>query len=159
MNAESAEQKMHRMALEIAEHLSGDTAPVVIIGVRKSGSVVAEIVASHARKYVPNDITVLSVMLDKHYPTTVQLSEVKDLNGINVIVADDVSNTGRTLLYAIKPLLQFHPRSIQTLVLVERMHKLFPVKPDYVGSSIATTAEDFIRVETENGKVLCAYIE
>jgi len=58
----------------------------------------------------------------------------------------------------LKPLLSFHPKRIQTLVLVERMHKLFPVKPDYVGLSIATTFQDHIQVEVKDGEVLGAYI-
>jgi pyrimidine operon attenuation protein/uracil phosphoribosyltransferase len=49
-------------------------------------------------------------------------------------------------LYAIKPLLDFYPVSIQTLVLVERMYRLYPVKPDYVGLSISTSLQDHIRV-------------
>ena len=76
-----------------------------------------------------------------------------------MILVDDVSNSGRTLLYALKPLLDVHPRRIQTLVLVERMHKLFPVKPDYVGLSVATASQDYIRVEIEEGEIIGAYVE
>jgi pyrimidine operon attenuation protein/uracil phosphoribosyltransferase len=159
LDAEIAEQKLHRMALEIAENLDGDEEPLVLIGIRKSGTVVAEIVGSFVKQYIPNKIIILSVTLDKHHPTTVELSEQIDLTGKNVILADDVSNSGKTLTYALKPLLNFYPKRIQTLVLVERMHKFFPVKPDYVGSSIATTLVDFIKVETSEGKITGAYIE
>ena len=158
LNAESAEQKLHRMALEIAETLSGDNAPIIFIGVRNSGTGIAEIVARFTRQYLPNEIKVISVTLDKHLPKEVVLSEDVDLNGKNVILMDDVSNSGHTLTYALKPLLAFYPKRIQTLVLVERMHKSFPVKPDYVGSSVATTSEDFIHVELENGVVTGAYV-
>jgi pyrimidine operon attenuation protein/uracil phosphoribosyltransferase len=58
----------------------------------------------------------------------------------------------------LKPLLNFHPKRIQTLVLVERMHKLFPVKPDYVGLSISTTLQDHIQVEVKDGEVLGAFV-
>jgi pyrimidine operon attenuation protein/uracil phosphoribosyltransferase len=159
LNAEIADQKLHRMALEIAENLSGNEDPLILVGVRNSGTVIAEIVAGYARKYLPNEITVISVTLDKHAPTTVTLSTDIDLNGKNIIVIDDVANSGKTLVYAMKPLLDYQPKQIQTLVLVERMHKTFPVKPDYVGSSIATTSQDFIAVEVENGVVTGAYIK
>lgn len=159
LNADNASQKLHRMALEIAENLSGDDAPLIFVGVRNSGTVIAEIVAAYAKEYLPNNITVISVILDKHNPKEVVLSEDVDLNDKNVIIMDDVSNSGKTLTYALRPLLAFHPKRIQVLVLVERMHKFFPVKPDYVGSSIATTSQDFIKVEVENGQVTGAYIE
>jgi pyrimidine operon attenuation protein/uracil phosphoribosyltransferase len=159
LNADNATQKLHRMALEIAENLSGDDAPVIFVGVRNSGTEIAGIVAGFAKAHLPNEIKVISVSLDKHSPAEVVLSEDIDLNGKNVIVMDDVSNSGKTLMYALKPLLAFHPKRIQTLVLVERMHKYFPVKPDYVGCSVATTSQDFIQVEVENGKVAGAYIE
>jgi pyrimidine operon attenuation protein/uracil phosphoribosyltransferase len=42
--------------------------------------------------------------------------------------------------------------------LVERMHKSFPIKIDYIGLSIATTLQDHIQVEVENGEVMGAYI-
>ena len=81
-----------------------------------------------------------------------------DFNGKNILLADDVTSSGRTLLYAQKPLLNFHPKRIQTMSLVERMHKNFPVKIDYIGLSIATTLQDHIQVEVENGEVMGAYI-
>ena len=158
LTSEAAAQKLHRMALELAEHLSGDESPVIIIGIRNSGTVIAEKIGSLLTEYVSNNVKVISLIMDKTKPVTMELSETMDFNNRNVIIADDVTNSGRTLLYALKPLLDFHPKSIQTLVLVERMHKLFPVKPDYVGLSVATTLQDHIQVEVENGEVTGAYI-
>lgn len=158
LNREGAEQKLHRMALELAEHLSGDTAPVVIIGIRNSGTVIAEKIGALLRPYITNTIQIISVVMDKTHPTTVQPSEKINFDNLHVIIADDVTNSGKTLLYALKPLLDFHPKSIQTLVLVERMHKLFPVKPDYVGLSVATTLQEHIQVEVLDGEVVGAYV-
>jgi len=158
LNTEGAVQKLHRMALELAEHLSGDTAPVILIGIRNSGMVIAEKVGALLKDYVSNDVKIISVTMDKTHPTTIQLSETMDFNNLHVVIADDVTNSGKTLLYALKPLLDFHPKSIQTLVLVERMHKLFPVKPDYVGLSVATTLQEHIQVEVLEGEVVGAYV-
>lgn len=158
LNRDQAGQKIHRMALELAEHLSGDTAPVVIIGIRNSGTVVAQKVGALLKGYLANEVRIMSVTLDKTHPTTVVLSESVDFNGLHVVIADDVTNSGKTLMYALKPLLDFHPKSIQTLVLVERMHKLFPVKPDYVGLSVATTLQEHIQVEVTDGEVVGAYV-
>ena len=82
-----------------------------------------------------------------------------ELNGKVVILVDDVSNSGRTLTYALKPFLQSHPKKIQTLVLVERRHTAFPVQPDYVGLSVATTLQEHIYVEVEGDDVVGAWME
>jgi pyrimidine operon attenuation protein/uracil phosphoribosyltransferase len=158
LNREAAVQKLHRMALELAENLNGDGVPVVLIGIRNSGMVIAEKIGSFLKQYISGDIRIIAASLDKTLPKDVTLSESIDFNGLQVVLVDDVTNSGRTLLYALKPLLSYHPKSIQTMVLVERMHKLFPVKPDYVGLSIATTLQDHIQVEVANGEVEGAYI-
>ena len=75
-----------------------------------------------------------------------------------VIIVDDVADTGRTMLYALKPFLDTHPRKIQTLVLVERSHKLFPIQNDYVGLSLTTTLQEHIAVETEGGEIRGAWL-
>lgn len=158
LTREVAEQKLHRMSLELAEHLNGDASSVIIIGVRNSGTVIAEKVAGLLKNYIPNEIKVISVSMDKTNPVAIELSEQINFDQLHAVIIDDVTNSGRTLLYALKPLLDFHPKSIQTLVLVERMHKLFPITPDYVGLSVATTMQEHIQVEVKDGIIHGAYI-
>lgn len=158
LSREVAGQKLQRMALELAEDLSGDTTPLIIIGIRNSGMVIAEKIGTLLKGYISNPIRIISIGLDKDHPTLVTMSEAVDLNDKHILLTDDVTNSGKTLLYALKPLLEFHPATIQMLVLVERMHKLFPVKPDYVGLSIATTLQEHIYVEVEDQDVAGAYI-
>ncbi len=159
LNKEVAAQKMQRMALEIAEQLSDDSAELIIIGIRNSGMVIAEKMGLLVQQYITTPIKIISLTLDKHQPNEVVLSEPNlDFNNKNIILVDDVANSGKTLLYALKPLLAFHPKRIQTLVLVERMHKLFPIKSDYIGLTIATTLQDHIQVEVKDGEVEGAYI-
>ncbi len=154
----TAAHKLQRMALEVAEQLSGEAAPLVIIGVKGTGMVIAEKVAQLIRQYLTNPVQVMTVSLDKQLPKEITLSEPIDLTGRHILLVDDVTNSGRTLLYALKPLLQYHPRTIHTLVLVERMHKQFPVNADFVGLSIATTQEDHIQVDVADGEVMSAYL-
>src|SRR6202000_1577002 len=84
-------------------------------------------------------IQLISISLDKRRPGAVTLSEPLPFDDAVIIIVDDVANSGRTLLYALKPFLEFHPRKIESLVLVERSHKAFPVQPDYTGLSLSTT--------------------
>ena len=158
LNQEAANQKLHRMALELAENLSGSDAALILVGVKDSGLVIANKIAVLIRPYIKNEIRIISVSLDKDLPKEVVLSENINLNDLNVVLIDDVANSGKTLLYGLKPFLSHYPRTVQTMVMVERMHKLYPVKPDYVGLSVATTLEDHIQLEESNDEVMGAYI-
>lgn len=161
LTGEVVAEKLHRMALEVAEQLSEDDTEVVIIGIEGAGKFgtegtgkfIADKVANYLKKYISSAIKLISLNLDKHKPAVITLSEEINIDDKNVLLVDDVSNTGKTLLYALKPFMQFHPKSIQTLVLVERMHKQFPIKPDYVGYSIATAADDYVQVEEKDGNI------
>ena len=159
LSREAALEKLHRMALEIAEDISEEETPLVLIGIRQSGMVIAKQISAFLKLYIKADVQLLSVMLEKHYPSDITLSEDINFDNKNVILVDDVSNSGRTLMYALKPLLNYHPNRVQVLVLVERMHKQFPIKPDYVGVSVATTEEDYIQVEIEDEEVKGAFIK
>ncbi len=159
LSKEVAEQKLQRMALEIAEQLEGDDAEIIIIGIRNSGKVIADKIGALLKPHLTVPIRIISVILNKIDPKEVFLSEPDiNFNNKNIIVADDVVNSGKTLLYALRPLLYSQPKRIQTLVLVERMHKLYPVKSDYVGLTVATALQDHIYVESEGQDILGAYI-
>jgi pyrimidine operon attenuation protein/uracil phosphoribosyltransferase len=77
---------------------------------------------------------------------------VEDLDGKVVLVVDDVANTGRTLFYACKPLMEILPARLETAVLVDRKHKSFPIRVDYVGLSLATTLKENIDVQILEGE-------
>ena len=81
------------------------------------------------------------------------LSENVSLKDKYIILIDDVANSGQTMLYALTPLLSQHPAEIQTLALVERTHKLFPIAVDYVGLSIASGWKEYIEVLIKDGEV------
>ena len=130
----TAAKKLRRMAYEIIENNSGEEL-LVLAGIRESGTVMAK------------NIQQLLAEISGNFDDKI------------VIVIDDVAMSGKTLLYAMQPFLAFHPKKIQTLVLVERSHKAFPVKPDYVGLSIATTLQEHIYVEAEGDVIKGAYLE
>jgi len=153
-----AEKKLHRMALEIAEN-NMDEKNIVLAGIRESGSVVAKCIQQVLSDISNLKTELISIELDKRSPKEVALSSKMDFNDKVIIVIDDVANSGKTLLYAMKPFLEFQPKKIQALVLVARSHNSFPVYPDYVGISIATTLQEHIYVEVSKDKVLGAYMK
>ena len=89
----------------------------------------------------------------------VTLGETMNFDNKVIIVIDDVANSGKTLLYSLKPFLHYQPKKIQSLVLVERSHNSFPVHSDYSGISIATTLQEHIYVEVDGSVVIGAWME
>jgi pyrimidine operon attenuation protein/uracil phosphoribosyltransferase len=158
LSLETAEKKLRRMAYEILENNFGEK-QIVLAGIRESGSIIARNIQQLLRGIDDLQTELITISLDKKHPGKVTLSRDIDINDKIVIVIDDVANSGKTLLYAMKPFLEFHPKKIQALVLVERRHNAFPVKPDYVGLSIATTLQEHIYVEIEGEKVKGAWLE
>jgi pyrimidine operon attenuation protein/uracil phosphoribosyltransferase len=152
------EKKLRRMALEIIEK-NPDEKQIILAGIRESGSVVAKNVQQQLAEISSIRTELITISLDKHQPKEVKLSKKIDFNDKVIVVIDDVANSGRTLLYALKPFLEYHPKKIQTLVLVERSHNSFPVHPDYIGLSIATTLQEHIYVEVDGDTVNGAYLK
>lgn len=146
------------MAMEVAER-NHDKDSLLLIGIRENGIVIAGIIADFLKEIFRGKIELLSLSLDKTNPGEITLSGACDFNGANVLLIDDVANSGRTMLYALKPLLDKHPAQVQTLALVERTHKLFPVAVDYVGYSVATESNENIVVKVKAGEVAGAELE
>jgi len=145
------------MAYEIVEN-NMDEKEIILAGISDSGSVVARAIQEKLAEISSIKTELLSITMDKKQPVEVVLSKSIDFNNKVIIVIDDVANSGKTLLYALKPFLEFHPKKIQTLVLVERSHKTFPVHPDYVGLSVSTTLQEHICVEVDGKEVMGAYL-
>jgi len=159
LNREVAANKLKRMAFEILENNFEETG-FILAGIRESGTVIARNIQLLLEEIAPGTVTeLITVSLDKKNPKEVTLSPKTDFQNKVVILIDDVSNSGKTLLHAIKPFLDSNPKKIQTLVLVERSYTTFPVKPDYVGLSIATTLQEHIYVEVEGNHVKGAWLE
>ena len=155
-----AETKLRRMAYEILENNSGEK-KLILAGIRESGSVIARNIRRLLLEIAGGELTIelITITLDKKRPAEVTLSQTLTFNDQVIIVVDDVANSGKTLLYAMKPFLDHHPRKIEALVLVERSHKAFPIQPDYRGLSLATTLQDHIYVEVEGDLVKGAWLE
>jgi len=69
-----------------------------------------------------------------------------------VIIVDDVSNSGKTLMYAAKYFLESPIKAIRPLVLVDRNHSRYPIKPSFVGMTVSTTLQDHIHVEMNDSE-------
>jgi pyrimidine operon attenuation protein/uracil phosphoribosyltransferase len=158
MDAELAHRKMERMAYEVLEE-NLDEDSLILVGIKENGRLIAREMHRLLSEIGGKKIDLIDLEIDKKQPGDVTLSASFDFRDRVILVVDDVANSGKTLLYSLKPFLDHHPKKIQTLVLVERSHKLFPIQPDFVGLSIATTLQDHIFVEASGEKITGAYLQ
>jgi len=149
LNHKQVGQKITRMAFEIYERNLHASGGMVVAGISGMGTILGHLLATELRKISPLQVEELEVILDKQAVTAtdIQLSSPIVLKGKTVILVDDVLNTGKTLVYALKPFLEHEVEKIEIAVLVNRSHGLFPVKPDYTGFELATTYNEHIRVD------------
>ena len=155
LSADIARKKLQRMAFEILEKNIGEK-EIILAGIKDSGLIIANIIKAFLQDVFEGKISVIEMDIDKKDPKQIAMSGAKNFDDAVIIITDDVANTGKTLLYALKPFMNFYPKKIQALVLVERSHKEFPVAPDYVGLSIATATDERIIVEANDTEILGA---
>jgi pyrimidine operon attenuation protein/uracil phosphoribosyltransferase len=158
LSADSASKKLQRMAYEIVERNIGET-NLILAGIKDSGLIIAYKIKEFLNDVFKGEITIIEIDIDKKDPKNISVSEEVDFDDAIIIITDDVANTGKTLLYALKPFINFYPKKIQTLVLVERSHKEFPVAPDYVGLSISTATDEKIIVVAKGNEILGARLD
>lgn len=158
LSKEIAEKKMRRMAMEVAER-NHDKTSLILIGIKENGIVIAEKIAFMLKDIFPGTIDILWLSMDKKNPGEIVLSKTIKFDETNVILIDDVANSGRTMFYALQPLLRDHPRQVETLALLERTHKLFPIELNYVGHSVSTTKDEMIVVKVDNGEIEGAFFK
>ncbi|GLR18303.1 phosphoribosyltransferase family protein [Portibacter lacus] len=146
------QQKIKRVAIEILEY-NFDEKEIILLGMNNNGYTLAELLKAEMALIYPNPISIRRITLDPKYPNKEEAiieEGVQNLKGKVIIIIDDVANTGRSLFYAFKPLLNILPKRVQVMVLVNRKHKSFPVKVDYMGLELATTVKEHIKVDIKN---------
>jgi len=153
-------EKIKRLAIEILEHNFGES-EIILAGLNNNGLGFARLLVEELLPLLSQDmsVTLTRICLNPANPLAyLPFIEIpaEQLEDKTVIIVDDVANTGRTIFYAVQPLLHVLPKKVEVAVLVDRKHKQFPVKADYVGLSLATTLLENIQVNilnTENFSV------
>lgn len=145
-----------RMAIELLELLNPNQ-PVFLLGIEKNGSPLALQLKTHLHEQQPSlRIHIASVRLNKSNPESEAVHALQDLDFMDcqVVVVDDVLNTGRTAMAVIAAAALKVPAAIRLLVLVDRMHKAFPISADIAGARISTLKGQFVQVEMQQGQPL-----
>lgn len=145
-------QKVDRISFQILENNYHEK-ELIIIGIKSNGFKLAKLLAASLKKISKLKITLASLTMDKDHPEREDIHvdiDPASLKGKVVILVDDVANTGRTLTYALRPFLNVLEKKLQTVVMIDRKHKGFPISADYVGLKLATTMAEHITVKIDS---------
>lgn len=155
LNDLQVKQILKRIAYQVYENNFNEK-ELIIGGVEGNGFIVAQMLHEQLSAISKLKLSLIKISLNKKEPSekNVVLSDEKIiLKNKNVLLVDDVLNTGRTMIYAFLPFVKAHSKKIQTLVLVDRDHKSFPVSADFIGISLSTTLQEHVSVTIEKKKV------
>ena len=151
LDATQIKQKIRRMAFEIYEH-NFDVKNIIVAGIDGHGYTLARLLSEQLESISPFAIKLVKVSLDKTAPQQSEIvldCDLKEIRKKVIILVDDVLNTGRTFAYGMKPFLNTEVKKIETAVLVNRSHTLFPIYPQYTGYELATTLKEHVEVRLE----------
>jgi pyrimidine operon attenuation protein/uracil phosphoribosyltransferase len=160
MDADRMGRSLARIAHEIIERNRG-LDDLALVGIRTRGVPIAKRLARHLfeinRHDVPTgalDITLYRDDLMRHAvgpQPVIKRTEIPfSIDDQRILLVDDVLYTGRTIRAALDALIDFgRPKSIQLVVLVDRGHRELPIKADYVGKNLPTSASESVQVHLQ----------
>lgn len=130
---------------------AADPKKLAFIGIRRRGDVLAQRLA---RALNITDVGSIDITLYRDDLTEtgasarVGRSSIPfDIPGREIILCDDVIMTGRSVLAALREILDFgRPASLRLAVLVERPERQLPIQPDYAALKLTPGPTDKIDV-------------
>jgi pyrimidine operon attenuation protein/uracil phosphoribosyltransferase len=155
LQTEDLSRVLDRIAHQILEKTRGG-ADVVLLGIPTRGEYLARRLADRIASFagVQVGLGTLDITL---YRDDLRTQGVRPLgrtvepdggiDGKLVILVDDVLFSGRTVRAALDALTDLgRPRAVQLAVLVDRGHRELPIRADYVGKNLPTSADEQVKV-------------
>lgn len=146
---------LERMADEIVERCVGAD-DLLLIGIQRRGVELSERLASlvGARRGVTPPLGKLDITLYRDdlqaigpRPVVGETRLPPTLDGLTVVIVDDVLYTGRTIRAALDELADFgRPRRVLLAILVDRGGRELPIQADVVGTAVASAPGDHVHV-------------
>lgn len=158
MDVSAMNRALTRMAHEILEKNKGAD-KLILVGIKTRGVPLAKRLQEKIKQIenVTVPIGELDITLyrdDLERVTSNEDPELKstsidvEISGKLVILVDDVLFTGRTVRAAMDAVIDIgRPSQVQLGVLVDRGHREFPIRADYVGKNIPTSEKEVIVVQ------------
>ena len=161
LSEDKIERILKRMSIQIFENNLG-VSKIVLVGINGQGYQMAIRLQKIFESIDDMSLTcdLAELIINKKNPAEGEISLSIDLNQLNdqtVVLIDDVMNTGRTQAYGIKFLLRAAIKKLETAILVDRRHKLFPVSTSYCGLALSTTLEEHVEVSFDSGRGAFVY--
>lgn len=151
----SIDRALERIAHEIIENVK-KVEGIALVGIKNRGAHLAERIAGKIADIAGKRPQVGALDITLYRDDLTQVAEQPvvhateidfNIDGIKVILVDDVLFTGRTIRCALDALVDFgRPAQIQLAVLVDRGHRELPIRADYVGKNVPTALEETVEV-------------
>lgn len=147
LNHRQIEQKIRRIAFQIYESNSSEK-EIILAGIMSAGYELAKKIEKILTEISNLEVKLCQLKIDKKNPLNTIESSIsqEDFKNKVVVLADDVLNSGSTLIYGAKFFLEVPLKKLQTLVLVDRSHKKYPIKADFRGISLSTSLNETVQV-------------
>lgn len=155
LDAEKIDRALARIAHEILEK-NKTPEGLALVGIQTRGVPLAHRIGAKIREIekreVPVGILDINLYRDdldhiRDHPVLRRTEIPFGIEGVIVVLVDDVLFTGRTIRAALDGLIDLgRPRAIQLAVLVDRGHREFPIRPDYVGKNVPTSLRESVDV-------------
>ena len=153
-------QKLNRLAYEVLENNFSEK-ELFVVGIDGNGYKVAMQLMERLKTISSLRLTLGKISLDKDAPWNgepkIDFTEKAFVNK-SIVLVDDVLNSGKTLMYAVKLFLDKPVKKINTVVLVDRSHRRFPVKADFVGLTLSTTTQEHIETDFSKKEKEAVYL-
>ena len=147
LNQDQINKIVKRIAYQIHEKNSNES-HIFLIGIKKNGYTLANLINKELELISQSFIKLNYLIINKKNPLDIIDSnfELDEMKNKSIVLIDDVLNSGKTLLYGVKFLLDIPLSNFNTVVLIDRNHNRFPIKADCVGLSLATTLQEYVTV-------------
>jgi pyrimidine operon attenuation protein/uracil phosphoribosyltransferase len=149
LNHIQIQQKINRLGHQIIENCFEETT-IYIGGICGNGFLLAKKLGDIIMKSSNQKVIVFEINVDKEEPWNHNISldiEESELKNAFIFIVDDVLNSGKTMQYSLIKMLERPTKSIKTVALVDRTHRRYPIKADFVGLSLSTTLKERVEVE------------
>lgn len=148
LSKEDISKKVNRLAFQLLENCFEEKT-LFLGGIIGNGIILANRIAKIIRENSDLNVIIFKININKSEPWSEKIvltEEKENLKNGYIVLIDDVLNSGKTMQYSLIEILQFPTKAIKTLTLVDRTHRRFPIKADFVGLSLSTTLKDRVEV-------------